>query len=145
MQNVLITNQKKKRKGFTLIELIIVLAVMAIIAAIAIPNLAGVSNNAKKKADIQSCETIKRTALTFVATGDMVEGIYTLTPGTTTTLTQKVGDKTEGVTNTDIVNAFKDVNTPEYGEETLYTIDIDDDGDVTVYTGDDADTEIITE
>ncbi|GLC31401.1 prepilin-type N-terminal cleavage/methylation domain-containing protein [Clostridium omnivorum] len=60
-------NAKKKKKGFTLIELIIVLAIMAIIAAIAIPNFSAVRDNSKKKADTQSCETIKRTVLMLVS------------------------------------------------------------------------------
>lgn len=57
----------KKKKGFTLIELIIVLAVMAIIALIAIPNFTAVRDNSKLKADKQSCETIKRTVLMLVS------------------------------------------------------------------------------
>lgn len=57
----------KKKKGFTLIELIIVLAVMAIIALIAIPNFAAVRDNSKVKADKQSCETIRRTVLMLVS------------------------------------------------------------------------------
>ncbi len=57
----------KKKKGFTLIELIIVLAVMAIIALIAIPNFAAVRQNSKVKADLQSCETVKRTVLMLTA------------------------------------------------------------------------------
>lgn len=57
----------KKKKGFTLIELIIVLAVMAIIALIAIPNFSAVRDNSKIKADKQSCETIKRTVLMLVS------------------------------------------------------------------------------
>lgn len=59
-------NQKKK-KGFSLIELIIVLAVMAIIALIAIPNFTAVRNSSKVKADKQSCETIERAMLMLTA------------------------------------------------------------------------------
>ncbi len=57
----------KKKKGFTLIELVIVLAVMAIIALIAIPNFSAVRQNSKVKADKQSCETVKRTVLMLTA------------------------------------------------------------------------------
>lgn len=64
-------NQKKK-KGFSLIELIIVLAVMAIIALIAIPNFSAVRENSKNKADVQSCETIKRATLMVVSDGTVV-------------------------------------------------------------------------
>jgi len=68
----------KKKKGFTLIELIIVLAVMAIIALIAIPNFAAVRDNSKVKADKQSCETIERTVLMLVS-DETVKGEGTVT------------------------------------------------------------------
>lgn len=61
--------QKKKKKGFTLVELIIVLAVMAILGAIAIPNLVGVKDKAAVKADEQSAQTIKRSIEVLVADG----------------------------------------------------------------------------
>lgn len=51
---------KFKSKGFSLIELVIVLAVMAIIALIAIPNFNAVRENSKVKADKLSCESIKK-------------------------------------------------------------------------------------
>lgn len=68
----------KKKKGFTLIELIIVLAVMAIIALIAIPNFAAVRDNSKIKADKQSCETIERTVLMLVS-DETIKGDGTIT------------------------------------------------------------------
>lgn len=55
------SKNKLRRKGFSLIELIIVLAVMAVLALIAIPNFNAVMENSKVKADIQTCEAIKRT------------------------------------------------------------------------------------
>lgn len=70
-------NLGKKKKGFTLIELIIVLAVMAIIALIAIPNFNSVKENSKKKADLRSCETIERLALIVEADKDQdITGVY---------------------------------------------------------------------
>jgi prepilin-type N-terminal cleavage/methylation domain-containing protein len=47
------------KKGFTLVELIIVLAVLAILAAIAIPSASKIIGDANKKADLATFETYK--------------------------------------------------------------------------------------
>jgi len=51
---------KLNKKGFTLVELIIVIAVMAILAAIVVPRMSGVTTSFKVNADAQVCETIAR-------------------------------------------------------------------------------------
>ena len=61
----------KKKKGFTLIELVIVLAVLAIIALIAIPNFTKVRNDSLQKADDQTIEQIRKITLMAIANGDI--------------------------------------------------------------------------
>jgi type IV pilus assembly protein PilA len=52
----------KNKKGFTLIELILVLAVLAIIMAIAVPKFIGVQENAERDADRNSINLIAKAA-----------------------------------------------------------------------------------
>ncbi|NLB89018.1 MAG: prepilin-type N-terminal cleavage/methylation domain-containing protein, partial [Syntrophomonadaceae bacterium] len=46
-----IRRDREKEKGFTLVELIVVMAILAILAALALPRFANVLDNAEKKAD----------------------------------------------------------------------------------------------
>ena len=120
-----------KKKAFTLVELIIVLAVMAIIAAVAIPNLTGVSERAKEKADNQSIASIERTVSLLltdeslqVPTGNKVYNISFNTEG-------KIVFDTE---NSVLADALTDIKKPQVSGKTGYRITISENGDVTVVT-----------
>ena len=50
--------RKNNRKGFTIVELVIVIAVIAVLAGVLIPTFAGVTAKAKKSAALQEARSI---------------------------------------------------------------------------------------
>lgn len=79
-------NKMKNKKGFTLIELIIVIAVLGIILAIAVPRFGEVQKKAKEDADTATGGMVGKAAeLYYVA--EKING------ATTVTITDLVDDK----------------------------------------------------
>lgn len=64
-------SNKKCKKGFTLIELIIVIAIIAILAAVAIPKFGQVKKNASINTDIKNARTIAETTVMLLAEGEI--------------------------------------------------------------------------
>ena len=61
-------NLKKKKKGFTLIELMAVIAIIAILAAVLVPTVNGYINRAKKTAIITQARNVVNAVETYNAT-----------------------------------------------------------------------------
>ncbi len=59
-----------KKKGFTIVELVIVIAIIAILAAVLIPTFASLIRKANESADIQACRQMN----TYLAVNEVTEG-----------------------------------------------------------------------
>ena len=77
---------RKNEKGFTLIELIIVIAILAIIAAVAVPNIISAVDNSRRSADVANAKIILNAAVQLQAKdasasyGD-ISGSYVVSAG----------------------------------------------------------------
>ena len=72
----------RQHKGFTLIELIIVIAILSILAAIAVPSLTGMTQRAKMSADLVVLSSLHKSTQVYmyiedITQGDIFEGIDT--------------------------------------------------------------------
>ncbi|WP_425805720.1 type II secretion system protein [Desulfitobacterium sp. Sab5] len=66
MTNALI-NLKKNKKGFTLVELVVVIAIIGILATILVPRFIGYTDDAREKATISEAKNIRTIADTYYA------------------------------------------------------------------------------
>ncbi|MEG2338442.1 MAG: prepilin-type N-terminal cleavage/methylation domain-containing protein, partial [Clostridium sp.] len=71
---------KKRRKGFTLIEMVVVIAIVVIIAAIAIPQALKAINKSKASTDIANARTVAGEVMTKVADGSAIADAITAAP-----------------------------------------------------------------
>ncbi len=64
----------KNRKGFTLIELIVVIAILGILTAVAVPKLTGYQKKAKVSADKTTFSTLNSAVAIAAADGSITSG-----------------------------------------------------------------------
>ena len=112
---------KKNNKGFTLVELIVVLVILAILAAILVPTLLGYIDRARSEKDFSTAQTVRVAAQ---ATIDQAYGDgYKTDNGNTKTAVTKIAEMEGVLANT----------TGTYGD-TVYTLSGVSKTDVTAFT-----------
>ena len=102
MRNKLRALKKSDKKGFTLVELIVVLVILAILAALLIPALTGYIDKAKEKSVTAECRQVVMAAQTLydeaygeATTGKVVFDGETATADDTKITNQQVADLAE--------------------------------------------------
>ena len=124
----------KNKKGFTLMEMLIVVAIIAILIAIAIPTFASSLNKARVATDEANIRSGYAAVMTEILTDEAHKGSTTgTTPATFTlkkdgTVSTTAGDDaytTQGKPSDNVEIAGKSVNKWEKGQNVTYTYHYD--------------------
>ena len=128
--------KKNNKKGFTLVELVIVVAVMAILVAVAIPTIGSISDSAKKSVTDTNARTIESVIkLAEAELSKQGDGTVELDEDD---IAAALNDAKLGIesgsyvydpdlgTVTAIYDSYDDTETPNAAAEGQYTISFDD-------------------
>lgn len=112
----------KKKEGFTLVELIIVIAIIAILAAMAIPKFSAVRTDAKVSNDIAAAKNIQSQIAVAIANDDS-----TITKDNAShVVPQSVLDKLDGKASS---------GNAEANSKLKFQYSVDEKDDIAVYSG----------
>ncbi len=71
---------KNNKKGFTLVELLVVIAVLGIMAGIGLNSMSGITTIFKQRADEKTCDQIARVIEVRLLAGEFQDEVRTLDP-----------------------------------------------------------------
>ena len=114
----------KKRKGFTLIEMVIVITIIGILSSIAVTKYSKIQENAKKNADYATAANLATAAMIAISDGEQNVDVGSLqSKGYIEVIPKPKSDK---LNNFDI-NAVGDSVTVKVGNKVFYPKDVQQD------------------
>ncbi|MGV1063898.1 type II secretion system protein [Clostridium perfringens] len=111
-----------RKQGFTLIELTVVLAIMAIILTVIAPNFSYIKDSAKTKVDKQNCAVIERSVQMLLAEDAISSSVtsITITPSNGSLQISGINDTT---TESKLQDLLEDLDGPQNGNS--YDVNIE--------------------
>ena len=103
--------KKTNNKGFSLVELIVVIAIMAVLVGVAAPTFIKYVDQSRRATDIQNAQTIESAILAAIADGELDTDVATATAFTATTVTTLT---TAPVVSSDVIGTRGDAFTVVY-------------------------------
>ena len=114
----------KKRKGFTLIEMVIVITIIGILSSIAVKKYSKIQENAKKNADYATAANLATAAMIAISDGEQNVDVGSLqSKGYIEVIPKPKSDKS----NDFDINAVGDSVTVKVGNKVFYPKDVQQD------------------